>query len=249
MPENHANFASMDAPSPPPARRDRRTFLLRTGVVLSVASVPLLLLMLVGSCAREGSWWSWKGGSAKNGSGAGISKKTRFGKIDTSSRKLVYHGEGHADLGVYSIKTFDPVSHTCIRTVFRLEGLTDCQNKQTFHQFMDGNYRFFREQVMITIRGSDIGDLVNPNRTLLGKKLIARVNRALGYPFLKSIHFSEFEVFESVQDSGFSRWEETEETEQPRDGGNHRLDAAELGAHSPMILTSTRFGRRPSNSP
>jgi len=130
-----------------------------------------------------------------------------FGRIDTSSRKLVYHGDGHAELGVYSIKTFDPVSRTSLRTVFRLDGLTECEDSRSFHQFMDGNYRFFREQVMISIRSSQIEDLTEPDRVMLGKKLVARVNRALGHSFLKSVSFEEFDLHEAVDDSGFARRE------------------------------------------
>ncbi len=124
-----------------------------------------------------------------------------------SSTNPSYLGEGRAELGDFSIRVFNPVTHTTLRTDFRLEGKTSCRNKNSFDQFMKNNQRFFREQVAVTMRDCKSEELTDPNFSLLGKKLVSRVNRALGKKFLKSVAFNDFTLHEAVGASCFVEYD------------------------------------------
>lgn len=128
---------------------------------------------------------------------------------------MSYLGDGRAALGKYSVKTFDPLSRTTLRTDFRLEGRTACEDEDAFAEFMKSNHRFFREQVTATVRNCDLGDMTDPNLQLLERKLVATVNRALGRRFLESVEIKDFQLFEQFGDSGFVRHEVSGDAKRP----------------------------------
>jgi len=111
--------------------------------------------------------------------------------------------EGRAELGRFSIRIYEPVSRRSLRADFKLEGMTDCEEKDEFQQFLARNYRFFREQVTIAIRNTPPSDLADPEHHVLRKRIVARVNRAFNRDFLKDADFSNFTLYESVGQTGY----------------------------------------------
>jgi len=116
-------------------------------------------------------------------------------------------GKGRARLGPFSVKIFDPLTHTMLRTDFSLEGVIACEDETEFERFLRSSQQFFREQVMVSMRTSDAVDFADPSLQLVKRRIVARVNRALGRPFLKSVELKNFTVYESVENSPYVRWQ------------------------------------------
>jgi len=163
---------------------------------------------------RPNVWRDWLAKmklSGSNNTGTVGRKACRKAK----AAKLAYFDDGRAELGQFSIRMFDPLTRTTLRTDFRLEGRTVCPDKQAFDHFMQSNHRLFREQVMVTLRNCQPEELADPDLRLLGRKLVARVNRALDRQFLKSVEFKDFALFESVENAAFVQHQPTTEETMP----------------------------------
>jgi hypothetical protein len=127
--------------------------------------------------------------------------------------KLKYFGDGRAELGEYSIRMFDPLTHITLRAEFTLEGSTDCKSESTFQNFMKSNNRFFREQVNVALRSCDPEQLVETDVGTLQRKLVTQVNRSLERDFLSTVKIKDFALYESVNKSGFVRLNSNKEAE------------------------------------
>ncbi len=112
---------------------------------------------------------------------------------------------------------FDPLSGTVTRADFELQGTTSCADKSSFREFLAANHRSLREQVMVTIRNSRVSDLDDPQLRLLEKKLMARVNRALGRRFLRTVDIKNFQLYQSAGKvpSGDDDWQGEEPAAAP----------------------------------
>lgn len=177
----------------PPGPRRRRKSRLLVATVLVIGWVVLLGIWFV--LGRSASWRGWlanvefsRSASAHSGAAKGTPS---------------FLGHGKADLGSYSVRIFDPAGRTTLRTDFRLQGRTVCKDQASFDEFIGRHHRFFREQVMVTLRNCDLEDLADPRFRLLEKKLVSRVNRALGRRFLRSAEIEDFSLYEAVGQSGF----------------------------------------------
>jgi len=174
---------------------------MRATVLLFILSLWIGVLGAWIACNRSTSWQDWLANMKFLPGSSGLSKKAA--RPEDLPKELAYLGDGRAELGDYSIRVFDPITGTTLRTDFRLEGLTACAAEDKFAQFMKGNHRFIREQVMVTVRNCQPHDLVDPDLRLLEKKVVSRVNRALGRRFLKSAHIKNFYLLESTDNSVF----------------------------------------------
>jgi len=175
------------APATPLYQRLLRVLLV-SGLVLWVA---LLCAWATGTTPKK--WSSWLD-NFRPAATSSSDKGSKIGRPASGARKLAYFGEGRADLGKYSVSLFNPLTRTVTRANFKLQGATVCSDESSFRDFLDSNHRYFREQVMVTIRNCDASDLDDPELRLLEKKLVARVNRALGQRFLRTVDFKDFRL-------------------------------------------------------
>ncbi len=184
------------------------------GRLALAATAVLALLLLFGFGARSDgrrSWDNWLTnfrfsglGSRQGGARTRTQRKRQFADPNPIP---AYLGEGRAELGDYSVRVFDPVTRSTLRTDFRLQGRTSLENEASFERFMRRNHRFFREQVEVVLRTHRGHELTQPDLNLLGRKIVARVNRSLGGRVLESAEIRDFSVYESVDRSGFIPWE------------------------------------------
>ena len=184
-----------------------------------------LSLILVGACVSAKTQYGWQQWvTGRKSSTTRSHRSNRFNIVTAKERKkrakVTYLGEGRADLGGYSIRIFDPITETILRTDFRLEGRTTCTSEDEFRRFMLGNRRLIREQVMFGMRACDFAELADPDLKLLGKKLASRVNRGVGRRFLESVTITDYEPYESVDKL----------TYQP-------IEVAELDAPPPVVTS------------
>jgi hypothetical protein len=194
------------APASPSAVRKGHKAPVRAAAALLVVLVGLLSVGGWSAYAYRRTWENWLA-NLKPGSLHSSHGDSRIGRSATGEPGWSYVGDGRAELGEYRINVFDPVTRTTLRANFRLGGLTACGDQAAFDEFLAGNQRFFREQVMVTVRNSDLEDLTGPDQTLLEKKIVSRINRGLGHEFLKSAKVEEFNLFESVDSSAFAPYD------------------------------------------
>jgi len=179
-------------PPQPPTPKKRRRWL-RATLLISFIGLWLTVLGTWVALREPGKWQSFladmefsKAGSALFGS-----------KKASGTSDLAYFGDGKAELGDFSIKIYDPITRTALRSDFHLEGNTVFDDQEKFDRFMQSNKLQFREQVTVAMRTCNVNDLANPDLKLLEKKLVSRVNRALGRNVLKSARITNHTLYES----------------------------------------------------
>jgi|GEM_PF-4204585 len=120
---------------------------------------------------------------------------------------LPYLGDGWGKLGFFNVKLYDMRTKTTYRIEFELEGETIFGDKKEFQKFMDSNYRLLREQVGVTVRAIDQTDLIDPEHKVLSWKLANRINRVFGYKVLNEVKLDKFDVYSSIEGSGYVKCE------------------------------------------
>ncbi len=179
--------------------------------------MPLLLLTALGLCVTRPDWVMRLAAAPFRESAQVASRPVPsrnmgpLGRRAPGDRQMSYESNGRAQLGEYRIKVYDPTTRTLFRTDFALEGETTCDDPQLFEQWVTSHHCLFREQVGVTLRSAKPSELVDPQLTVLSRRLVAQVNRMLGEPFLKSVQFKDFSLYQSVQQSDAIFWEKTGE--------------------------------------
>ncbi len=100
------------------------------------------------------------------------------------------------DLGEFSVTAYQPVSNTTLRIDFHLYGTVATEDEVGFLGELDGNIHRFRDQVIVTLRSSDITDLTDAGLGLIKRKILEKTNAMLGRRYLRAIIFSDFSFIE-----------------------------------------------------
>ncbi len=101
------------------------------------------------------------------------------------------------DLGdPFGITAYRPLSESTMRIDFHLYATIRASDEADFTASMEKNKNRFREQVIVTVRSSDEGELTDPSLGLLKRKILEKTNNILGKPMVHSIVFSEFSFVE-----------------------------------------------------
>ena len=110
------------------------------------------------------------------------------------------HGVAHAmqevKLGSYHVVTFNTDTGTSLNIDFELYGTVLAKEKEEFSHLFEANEVRVREQILVTVRGSEVADLSDPDLGLLKRKILEKVNRTLGRPLLNEAIFSKFSFIE-----------------------------------------------------
>lgn len=176
---------------------------------VGLASAVLLLVFRAWSeSAGQNVWNRWMAnfqlsGFTRSNPDATFGHRRQKAEYRDTEPLPAYLGDGRAELGDYSIRVFDPITRATLRTDFHLSGLTSLRDESTFRDFMACNRRFFREQVAVVLRTHHFDGLAAPDLDLLGRKIVARVNRSLGERVLKSAELKGFSLYEATDCSGF----------------------------------------------
>jgi flagellar FliL protein len=111
------------------------------------------------------------------------------------------HGEhdAHAvevDLEEYTVTAYQPLTNTTIRIDFHLFGIIPEEESAGFSHLFEAHKHRLREQVLLTARSSEVEDLTDAGLTLMKRRLLEKVNQALGKPIVKSVVISDFSFIE-----------------------------------------------------
>jgi hypothetical protein len=173
----------------------------QTAAAVLAILLPLSAIVAWNAYADRHGWLANMKPLVVRGKGNGQGNKAKRGRAGESG--VAFRGRGCAELGEFSVRTYDPVTGTTRLAEFQLEGITSCQDEESFHRFMEQNNRCFREQVSVVIRNTRAVDLKDTD--LLGRKIVVRVNRIFEHPVLESVQIKDFAVYEAIENYGFSR--------------------------------------------
>lgn len=105
-------------------------------------------------------------------------------------------GMAEVDLGQFGVTAFQPASNTTLRIDFHLYATIPVSEQQHFDEVYASTQHRVREQVIVTIRNSEIADLTDPGLGLIKRKILEKTNRLLGKGYLQNVVFSDFSFVE-----------------------------------------------------
>jgi hypothetical protein len=112
------------------------------------------------------------------------------------------HGEASAHdmhevkLGSYHVVTFNTDTGRSLNIDFELYGTVLAKEEKEFTELFEANKVRLREQILVTVRGTDVIDLSDPDLGLLKRQILEKTNRTLGKPLLSEAIFSKFSFIE-----------------------------------------------------
>ena len=100
------------------------------------------------------------------------------------------------DLGEFAVTAFQPLSNTTMRIDFHLYGTISRDEEENFLAAWEESQHRLRDQVIVTLRSSELGDLTDAGLGLIKRRILEKTNRTLGKPYLRSVIFSDFSFIE-----------------------------------------------------
>ncbi|GIX02109.1 MAG: hypothetical protein KatS3mg112_1046 [Thermogutta sp.] len=104
--------------------------------------------------------------------------------------------EVEVDLGEFSVTSYQPTTQTTLRIDFHLWGTVDQSMEKDFQAAWAKANNRVRDQILVIVRSAELPDLTDAGLGLIKRKILEKVNHALGKPYLKSVVFSEFSFLE-----------------------------------------------------
>ena len=95
-------------------------------------------------------------------------------------------------LGTYHVLSYNPDSGSKTNVDFKLFATVLADEEGEFFDLFTANEQRIREQVLVTLRGTEIADLTDPTLGLIKRNVLEKTNRALGKPLLHEAIFSDF---------------------------------------------------------
>jgi flagellar FliL protein len=99
-------------------------------------------------------------------------------------------------LGQYSFSSHQPRTGTTLRIDFELYGTIEAEEKEAFEEVLEAHKHRIHDQVMVTIRSSELEDLTDAGLGLIKRKILAKTTATFGKPLLKSVLFHNFSFIE-----------------------------------------------------
>ena len=99
-------------------------------------------------------------------------------------------------LGTYHVVSYNQETGSTLNVDFELYGTVLADEEGDFFQLYEANQIRIREQVLVTIRSTEVTDLTDAGLGLIKRKILEKTNRALGKPLLHEAVFSKFSFVE-----------------------------------------------------
>lgn len=128
--------------------------------------------------------------------GSAIEKKEEAKSESEQEAEKQQNIQVEVDLGEFNVTMYQPATNTTLRIDFHLYGTIIKADQQEFPKRLEENLHRFREQVIMTVRSSDITDLTDAGLGLVKRKIMDNTNRMLNRQMLQSIIFSDFSFIE-----------------------------------------------------
>lgn len=95
-------------------------------------------------------------------------------------------------LGSYHVLSSNLESGSRTNVDFDLFATVLADEESEFFDLFEVNEQRIREQILVTLRGSEVTDLTDPTLGLIKRRILEKTNRALGKPLLHEAIFSKF---------------------------------------------------------
>lgn len=115
---------------------------------------------------------------------------------DANAKLLALEKTREVELGKFHVLTYDPETGASLTVDFELFGVVLADEEGEFYTLFEKNQQRISEQVNITMRAMDASDFSDPGLGLIRRKILKKVNRALGGPLLQGVVFPEFSYIE-----------------------------------------------------
>lgn len=115
---------------------------------------------------------------------------------ETREESLANENMREVSLGSYHVLTYNPDTGSSLNVDFELYGTVLAEEESDFFQLYEANQIRIREQVLVTIRSTEVTDLTEAGLGLIKRKILEKTNRALGKPLLQEAIFSKFSFIE-----------------------------------------------------
>ena len=115
---------------------------------------------------------------------------------DIREESLANKNMREVSLGSYHVLTYNPDTGSSLNVDFELYGTVLAEEEGDFFQLYEANQIRIREQILVTIRSTEVTDLTEAGLGLIKRKILEKTNRALGKPLLQEAIFSKFSFIE-----------------------------------------------------
>jgi flagellar FliL protein len=188
MADNMAEATENQVPSDAPAARSPLVTVAKIGAfVVVILTIEALIAFLFIPSSGDVSAMA----EARYGTGDVAADPVAHMVEDTSNEPTA-----EIDLEDYSVTAYQPLSNTTLRIDFHLYGTVAQSETAEFEKLFDENKQRLREQVIVTIRSSEITDLTDAGLGLIKRKLHDKINRTIGKSLVKSVIVSDFSFVE-----------------------------------------------------
>ncbi len=125
-----------------------------------------------------------------------VSTETNGVMDELSEMDADVQNQTEVDLGQFTVTAFQPLSNTTMRIDFQLYGTVKQDDEEKFLAAWGKNQHRLRDQVIVTVRSSELGDLTDAGLGLIKRRILEKTNATLGKPYLRSVIFSDFSFIE-----------------------------------------------------
>ncbi len=122
----------------------------------------------------------------------GISDASSDGAKDAENPLLVTGEMIEVSLGTFHVLSRNTATGSSTNVDFDLFATVLADEEADFFDLFTTNEHRIREQVQMTVRGAEVTDFTDPTLGLIKRRILEKVNRALGKPLLHEAVFSKF---------------------------------------------------------
>jgi flagellar FliL protein len=123
-------------------------------------------------------------------------KQASASSEQSQEESLAQKNMREVSLGSYHVLTYNPETGSSLNVDFELYGTVLAEEEGDFFQLYEANQIRIREQILVTIRSTEVSDLTEAGLGLIKRKILEKTNRALGKPLLQEAIFSKFSFIE-----------------------------------------------------
>jgi flagellar FliL protein len=158
--------------------------------------ILLFVALVIGAECTVVYWYLPSAAESAALAGSAVEKKGDAKTALKHDAEKDQNSQVEVDLGEFNVTAYQPVSNTTLRIDFHLYGTVLAAEQKLFMSRLEENQHRFREQVIVTVRSSEITDLTDAGLGLVKRKIMDKTNRMLGKQLLQTIIFSDFSFIE-----------------------------------------------------
>lgn len=180
----------------PEAQEQTPEAAVKTPLIGKIKILVFVMLVIASECAVV--YW-YLPSAAENSALAGSaveSKEEVKADLKKEEEEKEQNNQVEVDLGEFNVTAYQPTSNTTLRIDFHLYGTVTALEQKEFMSHLEENLHRFRDQVIITVRSSEITDLTDAGLGLVKRKIVEKTNRMLNKQFLQTVIFSDFSFLE-----------------------------------------------------